>query len=87
VVTPEDRLQIARQESAARIVNMIVDGLWGGWGEKAFLMYRAFASEPYSVYRFWPYHLTLIELSYKSHHPVARCWLSEPGLGAVEAIR
>ncbi|KAI9777197.1 MAG: hypothetical protein M1839_009040 [Geoglossum umbratile] len=45
--SPEDRLQIARQESAARIVNMIVNGLWNDWAEKAFLMYRAFAKLNY----------------------------------------
>jgi hypothetical protein len=48
-------------------VNMIVNDLWNDWGEKAFLMYRAFAGEPHLMYRFCPYRLTSIELNYKLH--------------------
>ncbi|KAI9766162.1 MAG: hypothetical protein M1840_006729 [Geoglossum simile] len=48
--SPKDRFQIARQESVARITNMIVSGLWNDWGEKAFLMYRAFAELNYKFH-------------------------------------
>jgi hypothetical protein len=46
---------VRRQRSIARVVNLIVTGLWGSWYDNAFLVYHAFAGEPeLNIYAIFP---------------------------------